>query len=41
MIWAWLANDEENPVGVTLAQVLSLEELTAIERRLKEKRSGP
>jgi hypothetical protein len=35
-----LANDEENPVSVTLSQLLSLEELTAIDRRLKEKQGG-
>ena len=30
-----LANDEENPVGNTLAQLLTLEELTAMKRRMK------
>lgn len=36
-----LANDEENPVGTTLAQVLTLEELTKIQRRMKEDEKKP
>ena len=35
-----LANDEENPVSVQLASLLTLEELTAIERRMKAKEKG-
>lgn len=37
---AQLANDEKDPIGIPWAVVMSLEELTELQRRLRKKEAG-